>query len=132
MPLLWGHVGLQRQLCDGLAGGVCFHVICFGVMFLCNYLPVSRCSRGVDAAAVVLQANPRMPSLPLLEPIFDIFSKSEVATELECWQLLHALIHHPRVETDAKLKVNAAPLAATEAAMTCDCMQQEWLPFVYL
>ncbi len=132
MPLLWGNVSLQRQLCDGLAGDVFFHFIGFGVMFLCNNLPVSRGSRGVDAAAVVLQANPRMPSLPLLEPIFDILSSSEVATELVCWQLLHALIHHPRVETDAKLKVNAPPLAATEAAMACDCMQQEWLPCVYL
>ena len=65
-----------------------------------------------------------MPSLPLLEPLFDIFSSSEVGTELVCWQLLNALIHHPRIETDAKLKVNAPPHCATEASitLTCDCV----------
>ena len=41
MPLLWGHVGLQQQLCDGLAGDVLFHR--FRAIFRCNYLAASRC-----------------------------------------------------------------------------------------
>ena len=54
----------------------------------------------------VLRANPRMPSLPLLEPLISILTGiSATHTGLVCWELMHALVHHPRIESDARLTV---------------------------
>jgi hypothetical protein len=83
MPALWNNEELQLQLNDGLAQ--------------------------------VLRANPRMPSSPLLEPLLLIFASSGSSSPggsscFMCWQLVDALIHHPRIEEAARLQVRFAAL----------------------